>query len=97
MILGRVAGQVPSRQTPGGARKWPTDEPYSMVASKELGLCETMLGKKHPSTLTSMNNLAGVLGDQGNYEEVEEIYLYPISVHLMGVYLWACISRACVL
>jgi hypothetical protein len=24
-----------------------------------LGLCETVLGKQHPSTLTNMNNLAG--------------------------------------
>lgn len=29
---------------------------------------EKMLGKKHPSTLTSINNLAGVLSRQGKYE-----------------------------
>jgi hypothetical protein len=71
---------VPNRQIPVGAReslsRWPTDEPYSVIASKELGLCETMLGKEFPSTLTSINNLAGVLRDQGNYEEAEEMYLH---------------------
>ncbi|KAK3176975.1 hypothetical protein OEA41_008301 [Lepraria neglecta] len=34
---------------------------------------EKMLGKEHPSTLTSMNNLALVLSSQGNYEEAERI------------------------
>jgi hypothetical protein len=53
-----------------------------------------MLGKEFLSTLTSMNNLAGVLMDQGNYEEAEEMYLYLMGVHLMGVCLWACISCA---
>ena len=32
-----------------------------------------MLGKEHPDTLTSMNNLAEVLGSQGKYEEAERI------------------------
>lgn len=38
-----------------------------------LALMGRVLGKKHPSTLTSMNNLALVLSSQGNYEEVEWI------------------------
>src|ERR1700730_4822760 len=29
-----------------------------------------------PSTLTNINNLVGVLRDQGNYEEAEEMYLH---------------------
>jgi hypothetical protein len=33
-----------------------------------------------------MNNLAGVLRNQGNYEEAEEMYLYLMGAHLMGVY-----------
>jgi hypothetical protein len=33
-----------------------------------------VLGKEHPSTLTSMNNLATVLRDQGKYEQVEEMH-----------------------
>jgi hypothetical protein len=32
---------------------------------------ETVLGKEHPSTLTSMNNMATVLSDQGKYKEAE--------------------------
>jgi hypothetical protein len=44
-----------------GCVQYLADEAYSVVAFKELGLCETMLGKEHPSTLTSINNLAAVL------------------------------------
>ncbi|KAH8691011.1 hypothetical protein GQ44DRAFT_636626, partial [Phaeosphaeriaceae sp. PMI808] len=32
---------------------------------------EKVLGPEHPSTLTSMNNLALVLDSQGKYEEAE--------------------------
>jgi hypothetical protein len=32
-----------------------------------------VLGKEHPDTLTSMNNLAGILRDQGKYEQAEEM------------------------
>jgi Tetratricopeptide repeat len=32
-----------------------------------------VLGKEHPSTLTSMNNLTLVLSNQGKYEEAEEM------------------------
>jgi hypothetical protein len=46
---------VPNQQIPVGAReslsRWPTNEPYSVITSKELGLCETILGKEFPSTL----------------------------------------------
>jgi hypothetical protein len=38
-----------------------------------LKLRETMLGKKHPSTLISMNNLASVLMNQSKYEQTEEM------------------------
>ena len=34
---------------------------------------EKVLGKEHPATLTSVNNLAGVLQDQGKYEEAEKM------------------------
>ena len=40
---------------------------------QELGLRETVLGKEHPDTLTSVNNLAGVVRDQDKYEQAEEI------------------------
>jgi hypothetical protein len=32
---------------------------------------EKVLGREHPSTLTSISNLAGVLNSQGKYEEAE--------------------------
>ena len=35
---------------------------------------EKMLGKEHPATLTSMNNLAGVLSSQGKYSKSSLIY-----------------------
>ena len=38
------------------------------------GLCETMLGKEHPSTLASINNLAAALRDRGWYEQAEKMY-----------------------
>ena len=34
---------------------------------------EKMLGMEHPSTLTSMNNLAEVLSSQGRYKKAEEM------------------------
>src|SRR5271170_4373899 len=37
------------------------------------GKCESA-GTEHPSTLTSMNNLAMVLRDQGKYEQAEEMF-----------------------
>jgi hypothetical protein len=33
-----------------------------------LGLTKRVLGKEHPHTLTSVSNLAGVLGDQGRVQ-----------------------------
>jgi Tetratricopeptide repeat len=39
-----------------------------------LGLRGTVLGKEHPDTLTSMNNLALVLSQQGKYEQAEEMH-----------------------
>ncbi|KAK4182065.1 kinesin light chain 3, partial [Podospora australis] len=37
-----------------------------------LGLMKTVLGEEHPEALTSMNNLALVLNDQGKYEEAKQ-------------------------
>ena len=46
------------------------------IHRQALRLQETVLGKEHPSTLTSMNTLAGVLRDQGKYEEAEEYVVH---------------------
>jgi hypothetical protein len=45
-----------------------------------LGLSETVLSKEHPDTLTSMNNLALVLGNQGKYEEAEEMHRQTLGM-----------------
>ena len=39
-----------------------------------------MLGRKHPSTLTSMNNLALVLDRQGKYEEAEGMHRQTLAL-----------------
>ncbi|KAL9591408.1 MAG: hypothetical protein Q9179_007754, partial [Wetmoreana sp. 5 TL-2023] len=39
-----------------------------------LSEAEKIYGKEHPDTLASMNNLAGVLGKQGNYKEAERMH-----------------------
>ena len=41
---------------------------------------EKMLGKEHPSTLTSMNNLALVLSSQGKYEKAEEMHRQALAL-----------------
>ena len=42
---------------------------------------EKILGKEHPSTLKSMNNLASVLSSQGNYEEAERIHRQALALY----------------
>ena len=41
---------------------------------RTLELKEKVLGREHPSTLDSMNNLAEVLRSQGEYEEAEMMH-----------------------
>ena len=41
---------------------------------------EKLLGKEHPDTLGSMNNLAEVLSIQGNYEEAERIHRQALAL-----------------
>ena len=41
---------------------------------------EAILGKQHPSTLTSMNNLALVLNSQGKYEEAEQMHRQTLAL-----------------
>jgi hypothetical protein len=43
-------------------------------------LSEKVLGKEHPDTLTSMNNLAFLLQSQGKYDEAE-----PISRQILAL------------
>jgi tetratricopeptide (TPR) repeat protein len=45
-----------------------------------LQLKEKVLGKEHPSTLASMNNLARVLDSQGKYEEAEQMHRQALQL-----------------
>jgi len=40
-----------------------------------------VLSKEHPDILGSVNNLALMLGDQGKYEEAEEIYRQALRLY----------------
>jgi tetratricopeptide (TPR) repeat protein len=44
-----------------------------------LQLTEKVLGKEHPDTLTSMNNLARLLYSQGKYDAAEPLYRETLS------------------
>lgn len=45
-----------------------------------LELREKALGKEHPDTLTSMNNLALALSDQGKHAEAETMYQKTLAL-----------------
>jgi hypothetical protein len=44
------------------------------LIEQALGLYKKILGKEHPSMLTSMSNLVLVLDNQGEYGEAEEMH-----------------------
>jgi tetratricopeptide (TPR) repeat protein len=51
------------------------------IAEAVIPILEQMvLGKEHPSTLTSMNDLASVLSDQGKYEQAEEMHRQALGL-----------------
>ena len=54
-------------------------EAYKMQVF-HLRKTEKMLGKEHPSTLGSMNNLAEVLSSQGKYEKAEEMHRQALAL-----------------
>jgi hypothetical protein len=43
---------------------------------------ERVLGKEQPSTLTSTNNLASVLSNQGKYREAEQMHREELEVRV---------------
>ena len=45
-----------------------------------LELRETVLGKEHPDTLTSMNNLATVLRREGKYKKSEQMHRQALEL-----------------
>ena len=54
-------------------------EAYEMQVF-HLRKTEKLLGKEHPSTLGSMNNLALVLSKQGKYDEAEEMHRQALAL-----------------
>jgi hypothetical protein len=54
------------REGSSEGQRWPNG-----VALKRQG---ELLGEKHPDTLLTLSNLAGVLDDQGEYEHAEEMH-----------------------
>jgi hypothetical protein len=45
-----------------------------------LAIKQTVLSSKHPSTLTTMNNLALVLDSQGKYAEAETMFRQMLAM-----------------
>ncbi|MEO0825463.1 MAG: tetratricopeptide repeat protein, partial [Cyanobacteria bacterium J06642_9] len=41
---------------------------------------EAQLGANHPSTATSLNNLAGLYSSMGRYSEAEPLYLRALAI-----------------
>jgi tetratricopeptide (TPR) repeat protein len=52
------------------------------IYRQTLQLKETVLGKEHPDTLGSMNNLASSLYSQGKYAEAEEIHRQTLQLRV---------------
>ena len=51
------------------------------LARELLELRTKLLGKEHPDTLTSVNNLANVLDDKGDYAGAEALYRRCLEAH----------------
>jgi tetratricopeptide (TPR) repeat protein len=50
-----------------------------------FGLMEKVLDKQHPSTLTSMDNLAVVLSNQAGYEQAKETYRQALGLNATSI------------
>jgi tetratricopeptide (TPR) repeat protein len=56
---------------------------YEIASGMEeaaLTVRQELLGREHPETLASMNNLADILSDQGEYEEAEEMHRQALGL-----------------
>ena len=47
---------------------------------RALQIRREQLGKEHPETLNSMNNLANVYQDQGRYDEAEQLHIKALEI-----------------
>jgi tetratricopeptide (TPR) repeat protein len=50
-----------------------------LLAEQALAIRKQQLGDNHPSTATSLNNLAGLYESQGRYSEAEPLYKQVLS------------------
>ncbi len=60
-----------------GQGQYDIAEPFYQRCLDEI---TSRLGENHPSTATSLNNLAGLYGSQGRYSEAEPLYLRALSI-----------------
>jgi CHAT domain-containing protein/Tfp pilus assembly protein PilF len=51
-----------------------------MLYQQALAIRKEVLGEKHPSTATSLNNLAGLYESQGNYSAAEPLYQQALAI-----------------
>jgi tetratricopeptide (TPR) repeat protein len=57
--------------------QYPQAEP---LYQRALAIYEQQLGPQHPSTATSLNNLAELYRDQGKYEQAEPLYQRALAI-----------------
>ncbi|KAL5886639.1 hypothetical protein ACKVWH_001964 [Pyricularia oryzae] len=75
---------IPISLLPDGREDWDKAEAYEeaeQMLRETLALREKVLGPEHPSTLTSMGNLAWVLNNQGKYEEAEQMLRKTLALY----------------
>src|SRR5450755_2730787 len=48
---------------------------------RALAICEQQVGPQHPTTATSLNNLALLYDNQGKYEQAEPLYQRALSIY----------------
>jgi len=68
---------------------WEAGSTYPKAESflqRALAIREKQLGKTHPDTATSLNNLASVYEGQGRHMEAERLYIRVLTIreHLLG-------------
>jgi Tetratricopeptide repeat len=68
----RTSFHTDEHEQPDRSAEASRNEQAEEMYQQTLGLKEMVLGKDHPDTLASMDNLAEVLRFQGRYEQAED-------------------------